>query len=71
MADSEFIVETAEPNSIRVRHLQTAARFFFVIEKKRITVVLGSNERNPMELTVRNRARSFATKEARARGLID
>jgi hypothetical protein len=70
MTKGEFVVETADARSIRVRHLRTGARFSFVIAWRKVDGSV-SGEPNPLDSTLRSRARSFAKIEARARGLID
>ena len=71
MQKLNFIVESAEPEGIGIRHGPTHTRFSFGIEERRLGCSVSSHEADLPSLALRDAARAFATKEARARGLID
>ena len=69
MQKLSFLVEKAEPDGIGVRHRPTHTRFSFGIEGRRLGCTVSSHEADLPSLTLRDAARAFATKEARARGI--
>ena len=70
MTRDEFVIEEADETTILVRHLLAGVRFLFVMEGRTFRDVAG-NEPKPLDLSLRNQARTFALWEARTRGWID
>jgi hypothetical protein len=66
MQKLNFIVENAEPEGIGVRHRPTQTRFPFGIEERRLGCTVSAHEADLPSLALRDAARAFATKEARA-----
>jgi hypothetical protein len=70
MAKIRFVVESADEASIWIRYVRTARMFCFAIIDRKLEGTLGG-EASLWGYNLRRRARSIATVEARARGLID
>jgi hypothetical protein len=68
MAGDKFAVESADGTTIWISH--RSHRFCFAIVDRKLEGALGA-EANLREFNLRRRARSFAEREARLRGLID
>jgi hypothetical protein len=70
MTQDEFVIEEADHKTILVRHLPAGVRFLFVMRGRKLDGATGG-EPKPADLSLRNQARIFALREARAQGWID
>lgn len=70
MIQDEFVIEEANHKTILVRHLLARVRFLFVMKGRKLDGATGG-EPDPADFSLRNQARLFALREARAQGWID
>lgn len=70
MADSRFVVESADEATIWIRYVPKSRLFCFAVVDRKLRGTIGG-EASVWDFNLRRRARSIAQVEARARGLID
>jgi hypothetical protein len=71
MNKDRFRLEEESEGRINIRDIPTGVVLFTIlIIGRKLDGIIGSPQ-NPLDPTLRDQARSFAEREARARGLID